>query len=171
MGVAAVEAVAEIAGVAARLKWPNDVVWAGPGDDTDRKLGGILAEADWSDGSEPAVVVGLGLNVNWPSAFPDDLRAIATSLNHIAGHDIDREQLLVAILRQLDEWCDDERRVLDAVRDRSATLGSRVRVHLASGILEGVAMDLTAQGHLVVATDDGGHRVVTVGDVVHLRPV
>ena len=36
-------------GVAPRLKWPNDLVWPGVGDGSDRKLGGILAEADWSD--------------------------------------------------------------------------------------------------------------------------
>src|SRR4051794_5717576 len=49
MGVAAADAVAATSGVQPRLKWPNDLVWPGLGDGTDRKLGGILAEADWSE--------------------------------------------------------------------------------------------------------------------------
>src|SRR6516225_3402785 len=52
-GVAVAAAVADVTGVEARLKWPNDVL-AGEG-----KLAGILAEA-----AGDAVVVGIGLNVS-----------------------------------------------------------------------------------------------------------
>src|SRR5262249_59396589 len=68
--VALAEAVAAVAGVGAGLKWPNDLVVG------DRKLAGILAEADWpaganiSSGDRPprpderaGVVVGVGVNV------------------------------------------------------------------------------------------------------------
>jgi BirA family biotin operon repressor/biotin-[acetyl-CoA-carboxylase] ligase len=169
VGVAAVDAVLAATGVAPRLKWPNDLVWPGVGDESDRKLGGILAEADWSEPSPPAVVVGLGLNVNWPSVFPDDLLAIATSINHIAGHDVDREHLLVTILQALETRCEDAR-LVDAVRERSATVGTRVRVELGSRTVEGTATEITDQGHLVVAADDGERHEITAGDVVHLRP-
>jgi BirA family biotin operon repressor/biotin-[acetyl-CoA-carboxylase] ligase len=169
MGVAAVDAVSAVTGVTARLKWPNDLVWPGLGDRSDRKVGGILAEADWSDAASPAVVVGIGLNVNWPPSFPEDLRAIATSLNHVASRDVDREELLVAILRELDRRCDDGG-LVDAVRARSATLGSRVRVELAAEVFDGDAAELTDQGHLVVVVDGGAQRVISAGDVVHLRP-
>ncbi len=169
LGVAAVDAIAATTDVRARLKWPNDLVWPGRGDSGDRKLGGILAEADWADPSAPSVVVGLGLNVNWPADFPDDLQAIATSVNHVAGHDVDREQVLVAILRALDVRCRGVD-LMDAVRERSATLGTRVRVELASGAFEADAIELTDQGHLVVQLDDGARRAITAGDIVHLRP-
>ena len=36
-----------------RLKWPNDLVWPGDGSAPDRKLAGILAEADWPAGTRP----------------------------------------------------------------------------------------------------------------------
>jgi BirA family transcriptional regulator, biotin operon repressor / biotin---[acetyl-CoA-carboxylase] ligase len=169
VGVAAVDAVSATTGVGLRLKWPNDLVWPGLGDGTDRKAGGILAEADWSDADAPAVVVGLGLNVNWPRVFPDELLTTATSLNHVAGRDIDREAVLVAILRELDRGWGDPR-VVDAVRERSATLRTRVRVHLAAEQIEGVAAELTEDGHLVLETDDGQRHTITAGDVVHLRP-
>ncbi len=53
VGLAAAEAVAEVAGFEPRLKWPNDLVWPGDGSAPDRKLAGILAEADWPAGSTP----------------------------------------------------------------------------------------------------------------------
>jgi len=169
VGVAAVDAVVATTGIVPRLKWPNDLVWPGLGNDSDRKLAGILAEADWSDPDAPAVVVGLGLNVNWPRVFPEELLTTATSLNHVAGRDIDREQLLVEVLCELDRRAD-ESDLIDAVRERSATLGTHVRVELPSATVEGVATELTEHGHLVVVADDGVRHTVAAGDVIHLRP-
>ncbi|MFM8237190.1 MAG: biotin--[acetyl-CoA-carboxylase] ligase [Actinomycetota bacterium] len=131
------------------VKWPNDVVVG------DRKLAGVLAEAD----ARGAVVVGIGVNVrgDW---FPPDLADTATAVA------VDRTELLVAWLRAYDRRLDGLAEVVDAARVRSATLGRRVRVEATGGAFEGEARDLTAEGFLVV--DD---RVVTAADVVHLRPV
>ncbi len=47
-----------------------------------------------------------------------------------------------------------------------------MRVELPAGTtLEGVAVRLDGDGALVVRLGDGTERVVTAGDVVHLRPV
>lgn len=188
MAVAAAEAIEEQAGFAPRLKWPNDLVWPGDGRGTDRKLAGILAEADWPAGSTPdaghrpagpdervVVVVGIGINVTWPSELPDELADIAVACNHVTGAELDREELLVALLRHLDDHytrlvAGHRDVLLAAWRSRSATLGRRVRVHLARGELEGVAADITDHGHLLVETVDGPREVAT-GDVVHLRAV
>ncbi|CAN5740485.1 biotin--[acetyl-CoA-carboxylase] ligase [soil metagenome] len=183
MAVAAAEAVEEVAGFAPRLKWPNDLMV------DDRKLAGILAEADWPPGSDigggwspppptarAVVVVGLGLNVNWPAELPEELAATATAVNHVTGHHVDRAELLGAFLRRLDRWYTDlvERgdrsAVFDHWRERSATLGRQVRVDLGSCDVVGTAVDVTAEGHLVVDTAEGERRVLAVGDVVHLRP-
>lgn len=184
VGVAMAEAVRELTDgqVVPGLKWPNDLVV------DDRKLAGILAEADWPAGStessgwkEPqahdrlVVVVGIGLNVNWPAELPDELADIAVSLNHLVGHDVDRIQLLVAFLRRLDVLYTQLVRsgsgteVLAAWRGHSATLGRRVRVDLGTDDVEGTAVDLTDEGHLVVETAEGVRRTFAVGDVVHLR--
>jgi BirA family biotin operon repressor/biotin-[acetyl-CoA-carboxylase] ligase len=50
-----------------------------------------------------------------------------------------------------------------------ATLGRRVRVDLGSDDVEGTAVDVTSEGHLVVETLEGDLRTFAVGDVVHLR--
>lgn len=197
MGVAAVQTVIEVGARDARLKWPNDVIVVSPGSDgttavPDRKLGGILAEADWPPGSgivdgwrEPpasqrvVVVVGLGLNLNWLRSespeFPDEVAGIAVSLNHLLDHTIDRDELLGALLRHLDRRysqlvASGPRPLLDAWRDHTATLGRRVRVDLGSEDVVGTALDVTAEGHLIVEEDGGRRRVLAVGDVVHVRP-
>ena len=69
-GIAASDACNEVAGFRPLLKWPNDVVV------DDRKLAGILAEVVGQ-----AVVVGIGLNVNWPSPLPPELADTATAAN------------------------------------------------------------------------------------------
>lgn len=199
VAVAATEAVEALTGVVARLKWPNDLVWPGDGSRDDRKLAGILAEADWPAGSsiaggwsEPGptervvVAVGLGLNVAWGDRMPDDLRSTAVALDAIVspGSVPEREDLLVALLTALDRWYglilggDDSEQGEDGVarlrarwRERSATLGRRVRVDLGTDDLVGRAVDVTAEGHLVVETIEGERRTIAVGDVVHLRPV
>ncbi len=187
--VAMAEAVEQVAGFAPRLKWPNDLVWPGDGSTDDRKLAGILAEVDWPAGSRTAggraelrpdepvvVVVGLGVNVNWPDALSDDLVGLAVAADHIAGRPVDREALLIAFLQRLDLHYScliarkDRVPLQDAWRQRSATLGRRVRVDLGSDVVEGTAVDITEDGHLIVDSDAGERRVLTVGDVVHLRP-
>ncbi len=46
----------------------------------------------------------MGLNVNWPDPLPPELADIAVALNHLAGRDVDREDLLVALLERVDHW-------------------------------------------------------------------
>jgi BirA family biotin operon repressor/biotin-[acetyl-CoA-carboxylase] ligase len=130
------------------LKWPNDIVIG------DRKLAGILAEADGAG----AVVVGMGCNVN-PDALAPELRDIAAAVL------VDREDLLVEWLRAYDARLDAFDRVVADAAARSVTLGRRVRVELPHETFEGSAEALTDDGYLVV---DG--RAVSAGDVVHLRP-
>ena len=60
-GLAAIDAIADAApGVAARLRWPNDLMVAG------RKAGGILCEVRWSGAAVSWVAVGVGINVKGP---------------------------------------------------------------------------------------------------------
>ncbi|MEY2404152.1 MAG: BirA family transcriptional regulator [Acidimicrobiaceae bacterium] len=166
IALAASDAIADVAGFRPRLKWPNDLVWPGDGSAADRKLAGILAEAHWPSEREVAVVLGIGINVNWPAELPEELRDIAVAVNHVAGHDVEREDVLLRMLQRFDERYDEllGGAILDAWRATSATLGRRVRVDLGSETIEGIAHDVTDEGHLIV-----GNRTIAVGDVVHLR--
>jgi BirA family biotin operon repressor/biotin-[acetyl-CoA-carboxylase] ligase len=185
--VAMAEAVEEVTGVSPGLKWPNDLVMEGEGGE--RKLAGILAEADWPASAtisagwrEPpaheraVIVVGVGLNVCWPD---DDeaIRAVAdtaVALNWVTTEPIDRVDLLVAFLRRLDRRygqlvSEGPEAAMDDWRRRSATLGRRIRVDLGADDVAGTAVDVTAEGHLVVEALGGQRRTFAVGDVIHLR--
>jgi BirA family transcriptional regulator, biotin operon repressor / biotin---[acetyl-CoA-carboxylase] ligase len=149
--------------IAPRLKWPNDlVVDAG-------KLSGLLAESDGD-----ALVLGMGLNVTWPTV-PPELEGIATALNLAGATQIPTlEELLVAWLRCWHGWLviaeapAGPQRIRAAVERNSATLGRRVRVELADETFEGEAVDIDEQGHLIV-DHAGRRRSIAAGDVVHLR--
>jgi len=191
LAVAAAEAVEQLTGVRAGLKWPNDLVIedvAADGSVRTRKLAGILAEAEWPAGShiaagyrEPApheratVAAGIGLNVAWPDELPDDLVDIAVALNHVSDAAVTRDVLLDVLLDRLEvrygalaQGRAEE--VLEEWRARSATLGREVRIDLGAGDVVGTAVDVTDDGHLVVEPPEGGRRTIAVGDVVHLRP-
>jgi len=173
--VDAVEALGPAAGAPVRIKWPNDLL-APDG----RKVAGVLAEADLGappDGPVAPVVVGIGINVNWPGSdrdLPPGLRGAAASLRQLAGAPVDREVLLAALLAALGpraealETPDGRARLAEDLRGRCDTLGATVRVELSDGSFVGTATGITLQGHLTV--DVGGTvRTVVAGDVVHLR--
>lgn len=172
--VAARQAVAEVTGVELALKWPNDLIWVAPDGGT-RKVAGILAESHVVGSNVDAVVVGMGLNVNWPADLPDDLAAIATALNHLSGKDIDRNDIVVAWLRHYDELLQlienssTRAQFLELYAAQLMTLGQTVRVETANETFIGVAKQLTANGHLLVQYENE-EREITVADVVHLRP-
>lgn len=164
-GLALADAVEPFAGAATGLKWPNDLLLGG------RKAAGILAEA----GVPGAVVVGVGLNVG---AAPD-VEPPATSLAEHAAAPLDRAEVLVAVLRRLDEreraWRDhagdpDADRLRTDYRAACRTLGSPVRITLPDGaVLDGIAEDVDDDGRLLVVEHGGGRRAVAAGDVTHVR--
>jgi BirA family transcriptional regulator, biotin operon repressor / biotin---[acetyl-CoA-carboxylase] ligase len=165
-GVAVVDALAETTGVAAGLKWPNDVLVG------DGKLAGILAEVA---APKPVVVVGLGLNVTMTAEEAPD--PVATSLAMLGAPPVDRNLLATAVLRQLAARIGGWRTAGGAdaglagdYRSRSQTLGTRVRASLpGERTVEGTADAIDELGRLRI---DTGTETVTVsaGDVTHLRP-
>jgi BirA family biotin operon repressor/biotin-[acetyl-CoA-carboxylase] ligase len=176
LALALAGAARSVAGVAASLKWPNDVI-AGAGD-MEAKLAGILAEGT-EDG---AVVAGAGMNISWapelqgPGGAAGAMRPI--SLQAAAGRPVARGEVLVAALVALDGLYGRWDLVADRYRQECATLGRTVRVSRAGPAGRGVtvpdvvgtAVDLDGDGLLVVRTGRGELVTVAAGDVVHVRP-
>lgn len=157
-GLAVVAAAETVAGVEARLAWPNDVR-VGEG-----KVAGILLESRSAGG--PLVVAGIGVNVN-QQVFAPELARRATSLRLAAGRPIDGEALLTALLTALARW----RERLEAEGfaplraawlSASDTLGRTVT---AADGTRGVAVDLDGDGALVLAGGAGPRRVLA-GEVL-----
>jgi BirA family biotin operon repressor/biotin-[acetyl-CoA-carboxylase] ligase len=180
VALSAIEAIEAETDVACCCKWPNDLLAVANG----RKIAGILSEAGPGDG----LVVGIGINCNWPSDFPPsdspeaaEMAARATSLDRMAGHPVDRDRIadrmLEAVARR---WAalggrDGTPSAAAAAtlgreyRSRCTTIGQLVRVELASEQVSGTALDVDDDGRLLV---DVGVciRTIDTGDVVHLRP-
>ena len=150
--LAAALAVAEVAGEATTIKWPNDVLLDG------RKVAGILVEGRSQEGW---MVLGIGLNVALrPDDFPPELRDTAATL----GRDpAEVEPALHELLGALDEWLsvphDD---VVVAFRARDALAGREVSWADGSGVAEGIDGD----GRLLVRA--GGELVALDAGEVHL---
>jgi BirA family biotin operon repressor/biotin-[acetyl-CoA-carboxylase] ligase len=159
-GVAIAEGIAEATGLDPALKWPNDLYVS------DRKLGGILAEAGSSGGHVEHVVLGFGVNL-MGAAYPPDIAARATSLEEELGRPIDRGTLLVACLAALARRVADlrggrSREVLEAWRRRARpSFGRRVEWGTGAEVHRGVAEDLDGSGALVVRTERGTVRVIS----------
>ena len=164
-GLGVAEAIEEVAGVATRLKWPNDVVVEG------RKVAGILAETASADEQADHVVIGIGINVNHgPQDLPEELFPAATSLYLATGKTIPRWELAAAAYNGLDRWYQVFREgqiesILTAGRERSATLGRQVDVLFDEERWQGRAIDLDEDGALLVREESGELRRVLANDV------
>ena len=170
---------------AIRLKWPNDLVVVDPPDrgGAVRKLGGVLGEATGIGTGDPRVVVGIGLNADWPaSAFPPDLAAsMASLIEENGGRPIGRDVLLDGFVARLDARIEALRAGRFAVGDWDARqLFRRTPVRLVHGTTvadAGDAEDVVAIGvdpitGALVVEDPGspdGERLVHAGEIVHLR--
>ena len=159
-GLAAAEAVDGL-GVAARIKWPNDVRVRG------RKLAGVLAEARHPS-SGPVVLLGLGLNVR-QSAFPDGLAA--TSLRLETGRDLPPHSLLDPFLEALAVHLAgldaDPGRVIRSLESRLDLVGEAVTVRdpaTGAGVARGTVCGLAGDGGLRLATP-AGDQTVYAGEV------
>jgi len=164
-GLAVARAIEEQTGMAARLKWPNDVLVG------DRKVCGILTEMDAEVERVHFVVVGIGVNVNASEeAFPPDLRDRATSLAITTGGPVDRAGLAAAVLAALEG---DYARFLAAGfsplrvewEARSALSGRTVTVRAATGAMTGTVAGLDDDGALRLADAAGGIHRVLAGEV------
>ncbi len=167
-GLAVGEAVTAETGLAARLKWPNDVLL--PGDD-DRKVCGVLCEVVTSAG-EPFVVVGAGINVDQSrEQLPVDT---ATSLGWPGRR---RSTATGSSPPTCRRWPGATRSspaarttpVRDAYRSRCDTLGRTGHARRAGGPdVHGTAVAVDDDGRLVIDGTDG-RRAWAAGDVTHVR--
>jgi BirA family biotin operon repressor/biotin-[acetyl-CoA-carboxylase] ligase len=153
-GVGVRDGIAAASGLAADLKWPNDVLVGR------RKLAGILAEGLAIGTSHQAIVIGVGVNVQ-PAAYPSDVAARATSIEGELGRAVDRDALFAAILdalwhrlATLEESPGD---ILQAWRAASpSAIGTRIEWEGRAGLTNGI--DDT--GALLVQTSAGVERII-----------
>lgn len=161
--LAVAEAIREVAGLPALIKWPNDILIRG------KKAGGVLIEMTAEMDLIKFICLGIGVNVN-PDKFPEELKRRAASLKQEKGGDVPRLSLLREILRRLDNYYLSLKEggfeiIADRWRGLSATLGRQVRVSSQREIIEGQAIDIDSDGALLLRLDSGFVKRLTGGEV------
>jgi len=153
--VAASVAVARVAGLDAKIKWPNDVTLDG------RKLAGILTET-----RNDVAILGIGLNVNCcDEDFPIELRKVATGLSCT-----DRPEMAARLLIELDvvyaQAADDFLTISAEWARLCTTLGKQIVVRMGEHRIEGHAQALDEDGALLIRRDNGQIERVLGADLV-----
>lgn len=163
--VALVTAVRGLYGLAASIKWPNDMLISG------KKSAGILTEMSAEPDRVRHIVLGVGIDVNMPlEEFPVEIREISSSVMLELGRKVNRAELMRRFLEEM-ERCytmllrGERAPLLDEWRSLSGMLGRRVRVTTLRGVTEGTALDINESGYLLLQAGDGAVSTITSGDV------
>jgi len=159
-GIALAESIRElVAGVQARLKWPNDLEVDG------RKLAGILVE------TAPArrVVIGLGVNSAGSVAqAPPALRDRLVTIPDLTGRPLGRQTLLAAFIPRLVTLIRaitaDPGELPRRYRPLCSLMGQEVRVFAGPQVHLGQCLGIAADGGLIVETA-AGPTVIRVGSL------
>ena len=167
--VAGARTIQKTGNIPVTIKWPNDLVIA------DRKLGGILTEVRADPDRINLAVIGIGINVNMlPAEFPEELRAIATSVRSAAGHPAARNDIIIQLLGEVEHWygilkTEGKKPLLHAWRKDSSTLGRKVRITIGKKTICGIADDIDDSGMLLIRMQSGEYRNISAGDITFLR--
>lgn len=169
MALSVAQAVEEVSGVAATIKWPNDIVM------NKKKICGMLTEMTMTPEMDEIqyVVIGAGINVNNGSAeeFQEEIRQTATSLKIEAGRQINRAGLLERVLVRFEENYGifletlDLSRLRETYQEHLQGVGKEVKVLDPAGEYTGISRGINDRGELIVEKENGESVLVYAGEV------
>lgn len=143
-------------GVAAQLKWPNDLLIAGA------KLSGILLER-----SDDAVVIGIGVNLSHHPDLPDRPTTSLAAHDAQVAPDAFLDVLAEAFARRLTRWRGEGIAAIRAAWLAAAhPAGTALSVRLPDGsAYDGLFDGLDPDGALILRLASGQRHVIHAADV------
>ena len=164
--VAVVDAVEELFSLRLGIKWPNDLMFSG------LKIAGILGEVFGEWNAVQTLILGIGINANFPRKQLSPLLN-ATTLLEILKVDVDLNILAATILKHLEKQVISlEGKAFEELRvcwlERAVSLGEEVRILRGEQVIQGVFKGITTDGALLLETEDG-EKSFSAGEV-QLRP-
>ncbi len=163
MGMAVRDALEKVAGIDARIKWPNDIVCEG------KKVCGILTEMSAQVDYINHIVIGVGVNIH-NGQFPEEMQQIATSVFLLTGKHVARAAVAAEILAGFELYYDRYMKTQD-LRDLSEiynrhliNCGRHVRVTDLKEDYTGIARGINERGELIIETENG-LRLAAAGEV------
>jgi BirA family biotin operon repressor/biotin-[acetyl-CoA-carboxylase] ligase len=167
-GLAVHEAVGATTGLAADIRWPNDVLING------RKVSGILTEMRAELDRLHSVVLGIGINVNH-RRMPAELKGIASSLALEGGKQYSRLQVLATLLRELERHYNllvekGGPAIIERWMARSSYAQDKpLRVRTAVAEFVATSNGLHPSGALRVRRENGQEELLFAGEVVEVK--
>ena len=167
--VALADTVAAFVAEPPAIKWPNDILIRG------KKLAGILTESSCDAKRIEFVILGIGVNLNFPrERMPETIRDRATSLMEVGRKSFSRENFLRRLIQDLDRCYGIlEDLGFDAIaprwQARFGLKGKTVRVKMGGDVLIGQAVGIDRDGALLVEDDRGERQRVVAGDVTAIE--
>lgn len=149
-----------------QIKWPNDILVEG------KKLAGILSESSCEPDRIRFVVIGIGVNVNFPQALmPQEIKDTATSILSLTHTLVDRTILAQRLIQNLDQCYGDlEDRGFPSMAGRWERFfylrGKRVRVEMLHSALSGRVVGIDVDGALLLEDESGVAQRIVAGDVI-----
>ncbi|MBA2875060.1 BirA family biotin operon repressor/biotin-[acetyl-CoA-carboxylase] ligase [Anoxybacillus caldiproteolyticus] len=163
--VAIAQAIQDVTGLVPDIKWPNDILING------KKCVGILTELQAEPDRIHSVIIGMGINVNQTvEQFPEDIRAIATSLAIEKGEKIKRAELVQEILFKIEmlyrQYLQHGFRPIKLLWEGYAiSIGKEITARTLSGTLRGMALGITDEGVLMLEDADGNIHYIHSADI------
>jgi len=152
----------------ATTKWPNDVVVG------DKKICGILIEADTEIDKVNWCIVGVGVNLNINNEFFERHKLQATSVSVLLGKNVDLTKFLIELFEEINKrykvFVEKKyKKIIEEWKKISSTIGKVVKVITLNETICGKAVDVSSQtGALVIKTSSGKKEILS-GDCIHLR--
>jgi len=171
IATAVARAIQDVAGLPARIKFPNDILVRG------RKVAGILLEVKDYGVPTRRAVAGVGINVNQMcDELPEEVRAIATTLREeVPDHEpIRRSRLLRYLLRELEQSLDriaaaDFTALEDAWNRFSPMEGKEVTLTKGAEKFEGRILEANIREGLLVRLADGKRERIRLEHITDLN--
>jgi BirA family biotin operon repressor/biotin-[acetyl-CoA-carboxylase] ligase len=169
--LAVAEAIEACSGLAATVKWPNDVLLHG------RKVAGLLGEIAASMAGLDFIVLGMGLNVNTsPDQLPSRRLYPATSIAVEKGERVARRPLAEELLKRLDLHYDTFLQqgfapIRAPWQRRCAMLGQHIEIDNGAALLSGEAVGIDGDGALRLRLADGRIERLLSGDIRAVHPL
>ena len=162
--VAVAEAIDQLTGQQAKIKWVNDVYLRG------RKVCGILTEAavDFESSGLHYAILGIGINLRAPEGgFPPEIAGVAGALFHDEVPPGARARLAAGILNRFFAYYSalPRRDYMEAYRQRSLLTGLEVTYTQGSQSGEGLVLGVDEEARLLLRLPDGQERAFSAGEV------
>ncbi|KAA3615440.1 MAG: biotin--[acetyl-CoA-carboxylase] ligase [Calditrichaeota bacterium] len=151
------------------VKWPNDILF------NKQKVCGILCESVSSRHAFDYIVAGIGINVNNNRPeFPPALQGTATSVKLAIGHEMQRTDLLLDLMRDIGEklhqiFVNQQVLSVNYWRDHCLDFNKNVQIRAGKKIHTGKFIDISDDGGLVLETENQQRMIIPYGEATLMK--